>query len=78
MKYLADAPSPDSTDQAARTPPLRLAYSVAEAAEATGLGRTTLYNLISSGTLPSRKIGKRRVIRRVDLEELISSVGQAA
>ena len=51
----------------------RLAYSVTEAAAVTGLGRTTLYALIGSGTLPSCKIGKRRLIASADLEGLIGN-----
>ena len=49
----------------------RLAYSVAEASRTTGLGRTTLYGLIASGALPSRKIGKRRLIPAEGLRRLI-------
>lgn len=49
----------------------RLAYSVLEAAAAAGLGRTTIYELIKQGRLPSRKIGKRRIIAAADLERLI-------
>lgn len=51
----------------------RLAYSVAEVVKATGLGKTTVYGLIGSGALPSCKIGKRRIIRHADLEQLIRS-----
>jgi excisionase family DNA binding protein len=51
--------------------PGRLAYSIPEAAAATGLGKTTLYSLISSGTLPSCKIGKRRIIASADLDALL-------
>ena len=49
----------------------RLAYSVSEAATVTGIGKTTLYSLISRGLLPSCKVGKRRIIRSVDLQALI-------
>lgn len=49
----------------------RLAYSVADAARVTGLGRTTLYALMADGTLPSRKIGKRRLIPAASLMRLI-------
>jgi excisionase family DNA binding protein len=52
---------------------VRLSYSVTEAAELTGLGRTTLYALMKQGALASCKVGKRRIIRRADLEQLISS-----
>lgn len=50
----------------------RLAYSVAEAAKVSGLGRTTLYSLIASGELPSKKIGKRRIIPADGLRQLLT------
>lgn len=56
----------------------RLAYSVTEAAAVTGLGKTTLYALMGSGTLPSCKIGKRRLIASADLEGLIGRRPKAA
>ena len=40
----------------------RLAVSPAEAARLTGIGRTTLYEALSSGALRSLKIGQRRLI----------------
>lgn len=49
----------------------RLAYSVAEAAQVLGVGKTTLYALMERGELPFSKIGSRRLIRSVALEELI-------
>lgn len=49
----------------------RIAYSVDEASKATGLGRTTLYGLMSAGRLRSCKIGNRRLIRAQDLMALI-------
>ncbi|GEM70502.1 hypothetical protein SAQ01S_02680 [Sphingomonas aquatilis NBRC 16722] len=64
-------------EELTRPAPLRLAYSVDEAARATGLGRTTLFKLIGDGTLPSVKIGKRRVIRAADLDNLLA-IGSAA
>lgn len=56
----------------------KLAYSVADAATVTGLGRTTLYALMRSGKLPSFTIGKRRLIASADLEGLIGRARQAA
>jgi excisionase family DNA binding protein len=50
----------------------RLAYGIAEACALTGIGKTTLYKLIGEGALSSCKIGNRRLIRRVDLEGLVS------
>lgn len=51
--------------------PTRLAYSVPEAAAATGLGKTTLYALMGSGRLPSCKVAGRRLIASADLEALL-------
>lgn len=56
----------------------RLAYSVREAATLTGLGRTTLFALMRSGTLPSFTIGRRRLIASSDLEGMIAHARQAA
>lgn len=56
----------------------KLTYSVAEAAVITGLGRTTLFALMRSGTLPSFTIGKRRLIYSADLEGMIADARQAA
>ena len=51
----------------------RLAFSVAEAKAATGLGITNLYQLMSDGTLPYRKVGKRRLIPADALRRLVGS-----
>ena len=40
----------------------RLACTVAEACEATGLGRTKLYELIGEGLLDTTTIGRRRLV----------------
>jgi len=48
----------------------RLAYSVAEAAQVLGVGKTTLYALMERGDLPFSKIGSRRLIRSAALEGL--------
>jgi excisionase family DNA binding protein len=61
-----------ASDKGSGPKPVRLAYSVTEAAAATGLCKTTLYGLMGTGALPSCKIGKRRIIRSVDLEALIA------
>lgn len=70
MAQVSDFDTASSIRQQQR--PQRLAYSVLEAAEASGLGRTTIYGLIQQGRLPSRKIGKRRIIAAADLERLIN------
>ena len=53
----------------------RLAYSVAEACEATTIGKTGIYRLINEGRLETRKIGKRTLIPASSLRKLI---GEAA
>ena len=50
----------------------RLAYSVTEAAQVLGLGKTTVYGLMESGKLPFCRIGTRRRIRSVDLHALLA------
>ena len=41
----------------------QLAVSVMDAARRLGVGRSTVYSLISTGRLPSIKIGRRRLVR---------------
>lgn len=40
----------------------KLAYSIKEAAEATSISRSKLYELIASGKIEVRKVGKRTLI----------------
>jgi excisionase family DNA binding protein len=49
----------------------KLAYTIPEAVVASGLGRTTIYELIKRGELARAKIGGRTVIRRQDLEAML-------
>ena len=51
----------------------RLAVSPSDAAKIAGIGRTKLYEAISSGTLPSFLIGTRRLIRVTALDAWLSS-----
>ncbi len=53
----------------------RLAYSPQQAAEALGIGRTLIYQLIDSGSLRSLKIGRRRLIPRDAIVELLADGG---
>lgn len=50
-----------------------LAYSIGEAAEATGLGRSTIKDLIRTGELRSVKIRDRRLIPADALDELVAN-----
>lgn len=56
----------------------RLAYSVSEAAQALGLGKTTIYALMQKGMLPFCRVGTHRRIRCVDIEALIATDGSHA
>lgn len=47
----------------------KLGYSVQETVEASGIGRTTIYELINTGELESIKVGRRRIIPAVSLRE---------
>jgi excisionase family DNA binding protein len=57
------------------TPVTRLAYSPAEAAQALGISRAKLYLLLDDGTIPSVKLGRRRLIRVADLEAVLGDGG---
>ena len=49
----------------------RLTCTVAEACEATGLGRTKLYELIGAGSLDTTTIGRRRLVLVRSLRKLL-------
>jgi excisionase family DNA binding protein len=50
----------------------RLAYSVREVASALGLSEATVNLHIKDGTIPSVKLGGRRLIRRDVLDALLT------
>ncbi len=50
----------------------RLAYSVDEAAQITGLSRDLLYDQMRTGRLAYLKVGRRRIITREHLEAFLS------
>ncbi len=52
--------------------PLKIGYSIREAAAATSLGRTTIYNHIASGRLRAVRVGGRRIIQAASLHALIA------
>jgi excisionase family DNA binding protein len=55
----------------------RLTLRLPDAVLYSGLGRSTLYNLISSGRLQSVKIGSRRLILRESLDALMTCAREA-
>ena len=50
----------------------RLAYSVEEAAQVTGLSRDLLYDEMRAGRLAYLKVGRRRIITRQHLEAFLA------
>jgi excisionase family DNA binding protein len=62
---------------AKRTEMERLAYGVAEAAKALGISYGALYALIKSGHLRAVRIGRRIIIPRSALEELLGERREA-
>ena len=57
---------------ASEQPDGRLAYSVSEAAQVTGLSRDLLYDEMRAGRLAYLKIGRRRIITRQQLEAFLT------
>lgn len=47
----------------------KLAYSVEDAAEISDCGRTAVYEAIRTGGLVARKLGRRTLILRADLQD---------
>lgn len=53
-------------------------YSVAQTAEATGLGRTKIYDLMASGAIVAVKVGNRRLIPAESLREFVADLVAAS
>lgn len=53
----------------------KLAYTIAEVVEATGIGRSTIYKHISGGTLRATRIGGRTVVLTEHLNAWLRSSG---
>jgi excisionase family DNA binding protein len=47
--------------------------STDELARELGVGRTTAYSLLWSGTIPSMKVGRLRKVRRSDVDAFIEA-----
>ncbi|MEM9355010.1 MAG: helix-turn-helix domain-containing protein [Pseudomonadota bacterium] len=56
----------------------QLAVSPTDAARLAGIGRTKLYEALSSGALPSFKIETRRLVRITTLQAWLASLESAA
>jgi excisionase family DNA binding protein len=51
-------------------------FSIAQAVRFLGIGRSTLYKIIKEGRLPVRKLGRRTLIMRDDLDRFIATLPQ--
>jgi excisionase family DNA binding protein len=60
------------TEMVERPAAVPLSVSVEEAARLFGLGRSNLFKLIESGELRSVKVGSRRLVPRLALEEFLA------
>lgn len=69
----AAAVAPNAGNQAAADSG-RLAYTIAEAVRASGIGRTKLYELIREGRLEARKAGGRTLIPADALRALLDGL----
>lgn len=54
--------------------PTRLLLTVPEAARRLGIGRTLMYELISTGQIASVRVGRLRRVRPTDLEAYANSL----
>jgi excisionase family DNA binding protein len=55
-------------------PPTKLTYTVPEAAALLGISRSTAYECVRRGELPSLTLGRRVLISRAHLEQLIGPI----
>jgi excisionase family DNA binding protein len=53
---------------------MALAYTIREACEASGLGRSSIYKLLKSGALRARKHGTRTLILESDLRRWLEKL----
>lgn len=56
----------------------KAAFSVNEFMAAYGIGRTKFYQEINEGRLRIRKVGKRTLVAKVDAENWLNSLPEAA
>jgi hypothetical protein len=52
----------------------RLALTIRDAVEASGIGRTTLYAEIRAGRLITHKVGRRTIILSNELEDFLKNL----
>ena len=52
----------------------RRTFTVAEVAEIVGISRSTAYECVRRGEIPSRRFGRRVVVLRHELEQLLGEL----
>jgi len=52
----------------------KIAFTITEAIAASGIGRTTIYELMKTGALPARKLGRKTLIPAEALRNLLSQL----
>lgn len=55
---------------------LKSAYTVNEALQEIGIGRSKLYSEIAAGKITPRKIGKKTIILAKDIQEYLEALPQ--
>ena len=50
----------------------KIAYSIEEASDLSGIGRNTIRRLVEWGKLPALKVGRKILIRNESLDKFIS------
>ena len=63
---------------ATQSAPAPLSYSIPDAAQAIGVGRSTIYELLNAGRIQSVHIGKRRLVLADSLKALLDDADQRA
>ena len=58
------------------TQPTTLVYTIQEAAILLNLGRSSMYQAVRTGAVPSVKLGRRILIPRTALEQFLLKAGQ--
>jgi len=55
----------------------KLAYTIREVMQVTGLGRSKIYMLFESGDLRPKKAGRRTLVLKADLENYLTGLPDA-
>jgi excisionase family DNA binding protein len=66
---------PDPPKPVDEPPPARVLYPLKEIQQMLGLSRTTVYQLLSDGQLPSVTIGRRRFVTAGALNAYVEGIG---